>query len=77
MSVPGLVGLGWVGSDGRAQARRLLSPRRVAAPSLASPPHTAQVLLNPFYTPHTRIEARDFDGRVKALSRKYLGYKGE
>jgi hypothetical protein len=34
------------------------------------------VLLNPFYTPHAKIEAREFDGRVKALARRYLGYKG-
>lgn len=35
-----------------------------------------KVLLNPFYTPHTRIEAREFDARVKALARRHVGYKG-
>lgn len=34
-----------------------------------------KVLLNPFYAPHTRIESRDFDARVRALARKYLGFK--
>jgi len=36
-----------------------------------------KVLLNPFYTPHTRIESRDFDARVRALARRYIGYRGE
>jgi trafficking protein particle complex subunit 2 len=34
-----------------------------------------KVLLNPFYAPHSRIESRDFDARVRALAKRYLGYK--
>lgn len=36
----------------------------------------AKVLLNPLYTPYSAIESRDFDVRVKALARRYLGYRG-
>lgn len=32
-------------------------------------------LLNPFYKPHTAIESPEFDARVKALARRYLGAK--
>ena len=35
-----------------------------------------KVLLNPLYTPYSAIESRDFDARVKALARRYLGYRG-
>ena len=34
-----------------------------------------QLLLNPFYKPHSRIESPEFDARVKALARRYLGAK--
>ena len=36
-----------------------------------------KAMLNPFYVPHGRIEAKEFDARVKALARRYLGYKGD
>ena len=36
-----------------------------------------KVLLNPFYVQHSRIEAREFDARVKAVARRHIGYKGE
>ena len=34
-----------------------------------------KLLLNPFYVPHSRIEHKDFDARVRALARKYLGMR--
>lgn len=34
-----------------------------------------KLLLNPFYAPHSRIESKDFDARVRALARKYLGMR--
>jgi hypothetical protein len=36
-----------------------------------------KLLLNPFYAPHTPIESRDFDARVRALARRHLGYRGD
>ena len=33
--------------------------------------------LNPFHVPHGRIEAREFDGRVRSAARRHLGYKGD
>ena len=33
----------------------------------------AKVLLNPFYTPASRIESREFDARVRLLARRHLG----
>lgn len=36
-----------------------------------------KLLLNPFYTANTRIENKDFDVKVRALARRYLGYRGE
>lgn len=36
-----------------------------------------KLLLNPFYTPHTRIVHADFEARARAAARRYLGYKGE
>jgi hypothetical protein len=34
-----------------------------------------KLLLNPFYTPGSRIDSQDFDLRVKQLARRYLGLK--
>lgn len=34
-----------------------------------------KLLLNPFYAPHSRIDSRDFDVRVRAAARRYLGYR--
>lgn len=34
-----------------------------------------KLLLNPFYAPHSRIDSRDFDTRVRAAARRYLGYR--
>jgi hypothetical protein len=36
-----------------------------------------KLLLNPFYIPHTKIDNKDFDARVRALARRHLGYRGE
>lgn len=36
-----------------------------------------KVLLNPFHTPGAKVESKDFDTRVRALARRYLGYRGE
>ena len=35
-----------------------------------------KVLLNPLYVPYTAIESKDFDARVRALAKRYLGFKG-
>ncbi len=32
-------------------------------------------LLNPFYIPNSRVESRDFDVRVRAAARRYLGFR--
>jgi hypothetical protein len=37
----------------------------------------AKLALNPFYTPGTRIESKDFDARVRACARRHLGWRGE
>ena len=34
-----------------------------------------KLLLNPFHPLHARIESRDFDLRVRALARRYLGFR--
>jgi|APLak6261665176_1056049.scaffolds.fasta_scaffold09105_3 hypothetical protein len=34
-----------------------------------------KLLLNPFYLPHSRIDNKDFDARIRALARRYLGYR--
>jgi len=34
-----------------------------------------KVLMDPFYTPGSRIVGRDFDERVRALARRYLGVR--
>jgi len=34
-----------------------------------------KLLLNPFYTPHTRIVHADFEARVRAAARRFLGYR--
>jgi hypothetical protein len=31
--------------------------------------------MDPFYTPGSRIVGRDFDERVRALARRYLGVR--
>jgi hypothetical protein len=36
-----------------------------------------KVLLNPLYVPYSKIDNRDFDARVRALARRYLGFRGE
>ncbi len=36
-----------------------------------------KLLLNPFYTPNTRIDNKDFDARVRLIARRHLGYRGE
>ena len=38
---------------------------------------SVKVLLNPLYAPHAAVESKEFDTRVRALARRYLGYKGE
>jgi hypothetical protein len=35
-----------------------------------------KILLNPFYTPGSRIDSTDFDQRVQQIARRYVGYKG-
>ena len=34
-----------------------------------------KVLLDPFYVPGSRIVGRDFDEKVRALARRYLGMR--
>lgn len=33
--------------------------------------------LNPFHVPHGRIEAKEFDGRIRSVARRCLNYKGD
>lgn len=62
---------------GFARARsRVAAAAAALTHTRALPPHTqlyTKLLLNPFYTPGTRIESADFDGRVRGLARRYLG----
>jgi hypothetical protein len=46
-------------------------------PRLSPRLSTAQVklCLNPFYHPLARITSRDFDDKVRALARRYLGFR--
>jgi len=34
-----------------------------------------KLCLNPFYHPLARITSRDFDDKVRALARRYLGFR--
>lgn len=34
-----------------------------------------KILLNPFYVPGSKITSKEFDSKVKASARRYLGYR--
>ena len=63
----------------------LVPSSRDLFPARALPPRRAffqethelyvKVLMDPFYTPGSRIVGRDFDERVRALARRYLGVR--
>jgi hypothetical protein len=40
---------------------------------LPCPPRAAQVIMNPFHTPSTKISSKDFDKKVKTVAKRTLG----
>jgi len=60
----------------RAASMRAARAHTLARPSTPLPPQLyTKLLLNSFYVPGARIESADFDARVRALARRYLGFR--
>jgi hypothetical protein len=42
-------------------------------PADGPPPPAAQVIMNPFHAPSTKIASKDFDKKVKTVAKRTLG----